>query len=401
MKVFVFAYYSIKDPVFISATLNYLKAAAKSDASLEFYLLTFEHSGFPIQWEEMELMEKELAFSNIVWFRSKWRSGGLLKPLLKIYDLLQGVWIGRKIIRKNKCQLIFSEGVVGASIAHFISKLSGKPHLIHSFEPHADSMMEGGVWTSLSWEYRLLKRFERKLADSAVSLITSTDAYKQEILKWGTKANVYVIPSCVQTDVFQFNKESRLRLRSEYAIAEDEIVLVYLGKFGGMYMESELFQFFQNCELNDDLNYRYWIFTGDDHDWVHDQFEKYGIPADKTLVKKLSVDEVPGYLSAADAGVVAVRPLPCKRYCSPIKTGEYWACGLPIIVPKGVGDDYEMVDENEHLGLAVDNLEHFCLTKKLNRLEDPLLKNSRALNKFIVEWESVLYTSLSTNGQRL
>lgn len=391
MRVFVFAYYSIKDPVFVSATLNYLIEASKLDESLEFYLLTFEHSGFSIPDDEIRLIEQELADTKIYWNRSKWRTaGGLIKPLVKMYDLLMGIWLGKKIVNRNKCEMIFSEGVVGASIAYFISKITGKPHLIHSFEPHADSMKEGKVWNSSSWEYRLLRNFEKRLARTATTLITSTKAYKSVINTWGSVAKTYVIPSCVQTKEFHFFPESRVRIRQEHSIQEDEVVLVYLGKFGGMYMEEELFQFFKNCESAKKLSLRYWIFSGDDTNWICDQFEQHHIPKSKIFVKRLNKGDIPHYLSAADIGVVAVRPLPSKRYCSPIKTGEYWACGLPIIVPIGVGDESDMVKENPRFGLSIEKLQDYHLEKRLTRIDDPILHNTRALDKYIVEWKEAL-----------
>jgi hypothetical protein len=68
------------------------------------------------------------------------------------------------------------------------------------------------------------------------------------------------------------------------------------------------------------------------------------------VVKFLTREQIPAYLSAADIGFVAVRQWPSKRYCSPIKTGEYLSCGLPVIVPEGVSDDVGKMTE---LGICI------------------------------------------------
>ena len=47
---------------------------------------------------------------------------------------------------------------------------------------------------------------------------------------------------------------------------------------------------------------------------------------------------------------MAVRQYPSKKYCSPIKTGEYLACGLPVIIPEGISDDYQEMEEK---GIAI------------------------------------------------
>ena len=64
------------------------------------------------------------------------------------------------------------------------------------------------------------------------------------------------------------------------------------------------------------------------------------------IIESLTREQVPSYLSAADIAFSGVRQNPSKRYCSPIKHGEYWACGLPVIVPDGISDDYLLVGKH-------------------------------------------------------
>jgi hypothetical protein len=56
--------------------------------------------------------------------------------------------------------------------------------------------------------------------------------------------------------------------------------------------------------------------------------------------------QVPGFLSASDFGFSLVKPSPNRKYCSPVKNGEYWANGLPIILPADVGDDAALVEQS-------------------------------------------------------
>ena len=41
-------------------------------------------------------------------------------------------------------------------------------------------------------------------------------------------------------------------------------------------------------------------------------------------------------------------------FVSPIKNGEYWANGLPIIVSKGIGDDARIIEEDKEGGYVLD-----------------------------------------------
>jgi hypothetical protein len=68
------------------------------------------------------------------------------------------------------------------------------------------------------------------------------------------------------------------------------------------------------------------------------------------------------------------------RFVSPIKNGEYWANGLPIFMPYGIGDDSRIIEENALLGktfeLKTDSIkesikdlvEHLPSRKKVSEL---------------------------------
>lgn len=54
-------------------------------------------------------------------------------------------------------------------------------------------------------------------------------------------------------------------------------------------------------------------------------------------------ERVPDYLALADFALTPVKPVPTKRYCTPIKDGEYWAMGLPVIITPGISEDSDLI----------------------------------------------------------
>ncbi|HNT51114.1 MAG TPA: hypothetical protein PKK67_11035, partial [Cyclobacteriaceae bacterium] len=36
-----------------------------------------------------------------------------------------------------------------------------------------------------------------------------------------------------------------------------------------------------------------------------------------------------------------------KKYCTPIKDGEYWALGLPVVIPANISDDSDIILRHE------------------------------------------------------
>ena len=290
-SIFIFAYYSYKDPIFQSAVLPYFTDFPEKE-SYRFVLLTFEQERYASSKNERDTIKKVLAEHNIVWFNTTWHSGRF-KLLKKAFDFIYGMFLSLALIVRYKAKIIYSEGFFRAIFGHYLSKLTGAKHVVHTFEPHADYMVESGVWKKTDWEAKLLYHLQDTDGPRTSSIMTATDAMKARLLEIvSEKTTIHRVPSCVDLDHFRFSPKGRTDLRQTHNIDDNEIVLVYIGKFGGMYMEHELFDFFEACEAQANT-FKYWIFTPDDQAQVHAHFERAQIPKDKYLIDKLSREQNP------------------------------------------------------------------------------------------------------------
>ena len=371
--IFIFAYYSYKDPVFQSAVLPYF--INFNSEKYKFILLTWEQSAYRLSNSETQSIKKSLLEKNIIWYSATWHSGKF-KLLKKAYDFLYGVFISLFLIYRHKAKMIYSEGFPGAVISCFLSIITKKPHIIHTYEPHADYMLESGVWSEKSWEYKALKKLELPIARQAHTLITATQVYKDILIKKGVSTKILVIPSCIDTEVYRYRHHCRQRIRRELNIEEEQIVISYLGKLGGMYMDEELFTFFKICYEYNPNQFYFFLFTNEPKVKIHEYLTKFQIPKERILVKFLQKEEVPDYLSAADFGFCGIRPIPSRRYSSPIKNGEYWACGLPILIPKGISDDYLYASKYK-TGIVIENLSKGPLGVTVEKMNAWLKKNNK------------------------
>ena len=349
MSVLILAYYSIKDPVCRSAVLQYFKAYAEL-LPCNLILVTFENDRFPLSSQDIDSAEKELSRHRITWYRLTWRSGNF-KVLKKVYDVLESLWHIKSLKKNHSIKAIYSEGFPGAIIGYLASSLFNLSHIIHSFEPHADYMLEAGVWTRSSWEYKLLKYFEHRVALHCSSLLTATDSMIENIAGWGVpRQNMIKVPSCIDTDLFKPDVDQRKKIRKRLGFDPGHRVVVYLGKIDGMYWAEELFRSIKSFISFPKCTYRFLILNYKDHMTIRNNLNLYGVDPSYYQLISVDHDNISHYLSAGDIGLVAVRQKPSKKYCSPIKTGEYLACGLPVIVPYGISDDYL---ELKRLGIGV------------------------------------------------
>ncbi|MBD3349290.1 MAG: glycosyltransferase [Candidatus Eisenbacteria bacterium] len=78
-----------------------------------------------------------------------------------------------------------------------------------------------------------------------------------------------------------------------------------------------------------------------------------GIPPGRMDLTTSPVEEVPGFLAAADVGLMLIDDDISKQVCAPIKFSEYMAAGLPVVAGGGIGDTRDWIDQHS-LGILVD-----------------------------------------------
>lgn len=366
--ILIFAYYSFKDPVFQSAVLPYFLNFPNKENYL-FIILTFEQKKYILKQSETKEIRNFLSQQNILWYKKKWNSGKF-KLFKKVFDLIQSLATCIKLIFQYKVKIIYSEGFPGAILTYIVSKITRRHHIIHTFEPHADYMLEAGVWKWWSWEYRFLRKMELVVARNASAILTATDKMIAKLQAVGVTGILYRVPSCVDLSLFNYSEPDRISVRKSLGIKENEILLIYLGKFGGMYWDEELFQLFQAFENHGTLKYKYLIISIDDQKRIR-SYNKFCVPNEKLIVLNLERQDVPKYLSAGNCGVCGIRNIPSRRYSSPIKNGEYWSCGLPVIIPQGISDDYLIAEEND-IGVVLPDFSNESLFKVVKTFERKL-----------------------------
>jgi len=71
-------------------------------------------------------------------------------------------------------------------------------------------------------------------------------------------------------------------------------------------------------------------------------------------VRSVAPSDIPGWLSASDAGIAFYRPGISRLGTSPVKVSEYLACGLPVVINAGIGDS-DLIITGEKVGVLVEN----------------------------------------------
>lgn len=276
-----------------------------------------------------------------------------IKPAIlnKVLDFIDMPNALADICRQQNIDKILARCAPAGALAWKVFEKTQTPFVVESFEPHSDYMLESGVWSSTNPKYLFEKHWEKKQKETAAALITVSHNYKQQLLQEGVAPEkVFTIPCCVDMDRFNFSSEARTAMRTRLGIADNMKVAVYVGKFGDIYYKEEAFAIIKSAFDFFGDSFFMIILSPQNKQEILDALAKVGVPIARVFVDCVPHQEIPNYLSAADFAISFVKPANCRKFCSPIKDGEYWAVGLPIFMTEDIGDDSDIVKANEFSG---------------------------------------------------
>jgi hypothetical protein len=91
-----------------------------------------------------------------------------------------------------------------------------------------------------------------------------------------------------------------------------------------------------------------------DHDIVEGFIHDVGLPAETYHLTEVPHADVPGYLNAADMGVLLRDDAYLNKAASPGKHGEYLTAGLPVLTTPAARDSAKLVDNG--MGIVLQDI---------------------------------------------
>ncbi|MCB0489350.1 MAG: hypothetical protein R2820_08865 [Cyclobacteriaceae bacterium] len=275
----------------------------------------------------------------------------------KLSDFIKFPKIVTKLCAQFEIDFMICRSPMAGALGYLVWRKTKLAYIVESFEPHALSMRESGVWAWYDPRFWIQHFFETRQKKTARKILPVSWHYFNRLKQEGiNESRLYTMPCCVQTEKFEFNSNARIRKRESLGFKQQEIVGIYVGKFGGIYHDTIAFHLFKKSFDFFGSRFRLIILSGDDHDKILQRLKENGISVSNVVLDSVSHSEVPDFLSAADFAFSTIKPVQTRIYCSPIKNGEYWANGLPIMTEMGIGDDSDIiVREGGGVILNIDN----------------------------------------------
>jgi glycosyltransferase involved in cell wall biosynthesis len=329
------------EPLGHSQVIPYVEGLARAGFSME--IVAFEPEWATV--DEIRAVEERFRAAGVgyLWSRRS-RSHALSVKMAEAARALTKV-LARSLVRRPR--IVHTRSYLPSAVAQLATTFSpGTRFLFDVRGLLGEEYVDAGHWTTESYRYKLLKRFEKRLFARANGVVVLTERHRrylyEEARLVARETPIEVIPTCVDAARFSATTEGRTRWRRELG-AGDRFVLVYAGTLGSWYREEEMVRFYAALRHRRPASFA--LYTHSPTDRFDAAIERFGVPREEVVVRRVAPSEMPDALAAADAAVSFITPCFSKLGSSPTKTAEYLAIGLPTVLNRGIGDSDQLIDE--------------------------------------------------------
>ncbi len=329
-------YFGLREPLVQAQVLPYLRELVRGGMRMS--LLTFEPDPKK-RWTAASVAEWNARLRNegIEWHMLPYHKRPSLPATL--FDIVAGAWRAATIARRDRVDVFHGRSHVGAAIGALAKPFTGARLIFDIRGFLAEEYVDAGRWKAGGCLFRLVRAAERRLYRSADGFVVLTERARETLFPDGPPHGqpVEVIPCCVDRERFAERAcGERDAIRSQLGVS-NRFVFIYAGSLGGAYLIRETAAFLAAARQADPRVYALVLTRGTPAAMV-EELETAGFPPNDYFVIQAAPDQVPRYLSAADAALALARPSFARRSMSPAKFAEYLAAGLPVVTTAGVGD---------------------------------------------------------------
>ncbi|HMR56280.1 MAG TPA: glycosyltransferase [Cyclobacteriaceae bacterium] len=386
-NILVLTYWSYPDALIQTYTLPYLRIITQVNNNNVITLVTLEKSK-DVFADANNNVKQALARDNINW-----------KPFLYKPFGWRGLWMWLtaglsliRLIRRKKITVIHCFCTPPGAIGYLLSKITGCKLILDSYEPHAEAMVENGTWRKNGVAFNLLfalEKLQTRRASTVIAATTGMFQYAQQ--KYGiTIPRYFVKPACVDLDLFQASLSRDERLLSELNLV-GKVVCVYAGKLGGIYLREEVFDFFKAATEQWGDSFRVLMLTNHERSEIEWDCAKAGLNSQLVVSRFVAHADVPRYMALGHFAITPVKPVATKKYCTPIKDGEYWALGLPVVIPANIPDDSDIILQHQ-AGAILNEFTHTEYKRTLvvidNILKQPEVETKNRIRNLAITYRN-------------
>ncbi len=342
VRVLYLTYDGLTDPLGRSQVLPYLVGLRRRlQEGFRPDVVSFEKAErYAVSGEKLRAM---LSGEGMDWHPQKFHTQ---PPFLsKAYDEWRFFQVASKLSSEKSYAAYHARSYVAGWVAHRLSARTGRPWLFDMRGFWADERRDYGFWPKghplYDYLYRIWKKREQTMLQTATAIIVLTEAAREVLVEWGIPPQkIAVIPCVADYDFFHLDaskrEQTRAAIRYALDIPLDAVVFLYSGSLAWHYAPEDIVAIFEAAYRIDQRTFLLAL-TPHETASLEALIQGRGLPLSQYRVASAGRDEVPRYLSAANAGIATVQTGFSKAGSSFTKVAEYLAADLPVIAT-AIGD---------------------------------------------------------------
>jgi glycosyltransferase involved in cell wall biosynthesis len=342
-RVLYVVYWGAGEPLGQALVLPSVKRLAADGVRVT--LVTFDKSEDLERTEEIARIREDLRSREIRWISLRYHKRP--QAPAKLWDVLCG-W-ARSVAAQldERTDIVHARSFFGGLMGMALAPLLRARLIYHNEGFYPDEQVDGGVWVAESTKHRVGRYLERKLYGHADGIIALSERARRAIEKLPAvkrkQTPIVVVPSAVDLRRFQ--------CPSGHMFPRNGLRLVYAGSIGARYRFESAMQF-ASAAFRELGQVHLRVLTRQDKIAVERLLDSSGLPRQAWSVGFLPHEEIPAELARHEAGLYFVAAGSSAAGTSPTRVGEYWACGLPVVISPDVSDTEEVI-LRERVGVLV------------------------------------------------
>lgn len=336
MNILYISYWNLSDPLTVATVFPSLRILSELSQVESIIFVNIER-------EKVGILPSLSQYNKVKYFPycSK-TSSSILKEKISDFALAPGFI--RNLISTYAIDVMIARGAPAGALAWHVWLKVKVPFLVESFEPHAEYMLDSHVWRWYDVRYVLQKFYERQQKKYAKGLMPVANKYKRKLIDEGLDARrLFTVPCGVDYSKFAFSESDRHEVRKALGYQSDAISGIYVGRYGGLYLEDEAFMLYRGAFDYFGTRFNLILLTPSTyHQWITTKIAQFNLPKERVFVASVAHEQVPRYLSASDFGFATYKAGRSKAFLSPVKIAEYWSNGLPVLLTEGIGDETDI-----------------------------------------------------------
>lgn len=330
------------EPLGQSQVMSYLRGLS---TDYKITLITFEKPESWFDKKAINLAKEDCELYGIRWLPSKFRSHP--KIIAPMFSILQMIWLVTKEHINQKINLIHARSYVPALVALLVNRVIKIPFIFDMRALWPEELIVSGRIRRASLIHQVIKRVESSClakSDAVISLTKVAVDHLKSIYPQELKdKNILIIPTCVD-----LNRFTPISQESKKIITHGCIGTVLSGWFRMKQLTSWI-----NLVAKLESNVQFKVITQDDLKKVKEKIDPFNKLNDRLKIISHSVEEMPYEVPKFFVSLMFFTDGLSKLGSSPTRMAESLACGIPIVINKGVGDT-ENIIKKYNVGVIVE-----------------------------------------------